>query len=68
MLKMIQESKDVRCVEILDPQQRRCPLDSPIQKAQQQAEGVAIAGHGLRACTPMCRQVLGKESLQQRSQ
>src|SRR5882672_5399558 len=64
LLQVLQESDDERCVEIPHVQPHRRLAGSLLGEAEQQAEGVAVGGHGVRAGLTLVKQTFGEERLQ----
>ena len=65
VLEMVKEGEHQRRVEILERQRRRCAAGALLGEAEQQLEGVAVAGDGVRADATLCDQPL-EELLQER--
>src|SRR3970282_2743133 len=62
---MFEECLKGQGIELLEAKRRRCATQTCRSKPQQQAEGVAVAGHGVRARALLRQQALGEELLQQ---
>jgi len=65
---MVEEAPDEAGIDVLDHQVGGTPPDLVGCKVQQQPEGVAVAGHGVRACAELIDQPPGEERLYKRGQ
>ena len=63
-LEMVKEGTDRRCVEVFQLEGARCLAGAVPEKAQQQPQGVAVGGHGVRAGLTLVHQPFGEEGLE----
>ena len=68
VLEVVQERADQLRVEIFEVKKRRCPACLPGRKHQQQSQGVAVGGNGVRAGALLPGEAVGEECLQGRGQ
>jgi hypothetical protein len=67
-LEVVEKGEDMRGVEVAQAQGGGLGARGLAQEHEQQSERVAIGGDGLRAGFLVCKQVLGEERLQERSE